>query len=211
MPKNLISQEDQDSLKFMMNDYFVAPVGYGSKQLYDGDPQKDAQSQRGHSRSQVPGYFDSFQFGFDLPASTQLSRMNAKLGRWDRAQEMLSQRQLVLEQKTKRILDRQRKQFTSFEKKRRDIQKEHADMELHKTQKWQEKVQKYKADRHQYYSCVVPEQVQADQERIKAFFDERRISEQQEHQRKKQLFDDYYVAADEAKMREDQRHAADLE
>lgn len=91
MPKNLISQENQDSLKYLMNDYFVAPMSYGSR-LYDGDSQKTAQSLRGHSRSQVPAQFDSFSLGFELPASTQLSRMNAKLGRWDRAQEMLGQR-----------------------------------------------------------------------------------------------------------------------
>ena len=70
MPKNLISQENQDSLKFMMNDYFVAPAGYGSRQFFDGDSQKNTQSLRGHSRSQVPSQFDSFSLGFDLPAST---------------------------------------------------------------------------------------------------------------------------------------------
>ena len=101
MPKNLISQENQNSLKLLMNDYF-APTSQGLRsQTYEGDavtsPSREATAQRAHSRSQHSGHFDSFKFGFDLPASTQLSRMSAKLSRWDRAQEMLSQRQLALE------------------------------------------------------------------------------------------------------------------
>ena len=72
-----------------------------------------------------PAEFDSFKYGFELPASQQLSRVNAKIGRWDRAQQLISVSKMGEEQRTKKIEDRQRKQFHSFERKRNDLKKIH--------------------------------------------------------------------------------------
>ena len=95
-----------------MNDYFVDPTGQGGRSIqYDSDkaisPTKDNTSFRGMSHSLLqPAEFDSFKYGFELPASQQLSRVNAKIGRWDRAQQLISVSKMGEEQRTKKIEDR---------------------------------------------------------------------------------------------------------
>ena len=137
-----------------MSDYFVDPAaGPGQKSQYHESekalfPSKDSYSQRGFSQSLVqPVDFDSFKYGFELPASTQLNRVNAKMGRWDRVQELIGLSKMNDQQKTKRMLDRWEKQERRHEEKRKEMRKHHAFLEGEKHQKWLNRVHKCKLEK----------------------------------------------------------------
>jgi hypothetical protein len=74
-------------------------------------------------------------------------------------------------------MDRTRKKFNQFEKKRVELKREHDVTEGIKTQKWLTKVEKMKAEKDNYFGSTMPEQARADRRSIQGFFDRRRASE----------------------------------
>ena len=53
--------------------------------------------------------FDTYSHGFDLPASIQLSRVNRKLERWERAREIIDQREAERELFAKNVMKHEEK------------------------------------------------------------------------------------------------------
>ena len=60
--------------------------------------------------------FDTHSHGFDLPASIQLSRVNRKLERWERAQEVLDKNRFDREIYQKSVVKKEEKLDTRIKK-----------------------------------------------------------------------------------------------
>jgi len=60
--------------------------------------------------------FDTYTHGFDLPASIQLSRVNRKLERWERAREIIDQNQAERELFAKNVMKHEEKLEKRIEK-----------------------------------------------------------------------------------------------
>jgi|TARA_B110000285_G_scaffold232294_1_gene303018 hypothetical protein len=60
--------------------------------------------------------FDTYTHGFDLPASIQLSRVNRKLERWERAREIIDQNHAERELFAKNVMKHEEKLEKRIEK-----------------------------------------------------------------------------------------------
>ena len=73
--------------------------------------QKHMSAPRGSANSAM-GHFDTFSYGFDIPASNQLGRINYKINRWD---------------KTQLLIEEQRKEREAWEKQKTKAEKDKID------------------------------------------------------------------------------------
>jgi len=112
LPQNLIDEGSQRALQATMTNTFMAQPegrGYGTRSEI---------TNRGNKYQDNSTMFDSGAHGFDLPASVQLQRVNYKITRWDRTQELIQHRQLEAEAKAKEFAKRDEKLQKKAEKGR---------------------------------------------------------------------------------------------
>lgn len=69
-------------------------------------PEKKENQQTARTQSEM-SIFDTFSYGFDLPAGVQLNRLNKKLYFWETTQNHIEERKLQRETWAKNILKQQ--------------------------------------------------------------------------------------------------------
>tara|TARA_B110000285_G_C14760317_1_gene439250 strand:+ start:309 stop:587 length:279 start_codon:yes stop_codon:yes gene_type:complete len=77
------------------------------------------------------GHFDTYSYGFDIPASNQLGRISYKMNRWDKTQQLV-------EEQRELYANWQKSKVTAEKKKEENILKKNMD---------DEKVRKFKLDK----------------------------------------------------------------
>lgn len=125
MPRNILDRDNQRELHSMMTDTFLAPGAMHSSPTNKasssltaakGGPATISKEERDANSGSHMTVFDTFSYGFDLPAGVQLNRINKKLHFWEKTQGHLEERAAQRELWAKNILKKEHQKEAKMEK-----------------------------------------------------------------------------------------------
>ena len=91
LPKNMMHAEEQEKIKTFFDSTFIKDLpreeGFRTEKkkhtsLTNPSPLAETYSKNLYKVNNNEAVFDSFSYGFDMPAGTQLNRITKKMGRW---------------------------------------------------------------------------------------------------------------------------------
>ena len=89
MPKNLFARENQTELKNFLTDTFdKSSFGVHHER---GVSQNATQARMNQTQMSKTMFYDTFSFGFDMPAGMQINRMTKKVDKWITAKDRLEE------------------------------------------------------------------------------------------------------------------------
>lgn len=118
MPKNILERDNQQGLHSMMNNAFVTSAGEPSLPAAKNNRSAlsaakgtvvEKRDDRAAKTSSDMTVFDTFSYGFDLPAGVQLNRINRKLHYWETTRDHIEERKAQRELWVKELLKKEQK------------------------------------------------------------------------------------------------------
>lgn len=123
LPKNILEHDNQQNLATMMTDTFLGPGSQlaspankaSSLTAAKGGAAPTTKDEREAKSSSHMTVFDTFSYGFDLPAGVQLNRINKKMHFWEKTRSHIEERAAQRELWAKNILKKEHQKETKMQ------------------------------------------------------------------------------------------------